>query len=160
MVYQNDNILGYKYYAQLEAIFIPDEDGEYAFGLTVYGTGKLYIDGELIVDNETHQNPGDSFFGAGTREDIGHVFLRAGYKVKICIDFGTAPTQSTTGLGTTSMGAGGFRVGCARIVDPDADIAAAVEVAKAADQVILCIGLNVSRCPGSIFETRADNYFS
>ncbi|OKL56237.1 hypothetical protein UA08_08539 [Talaromyces atroroseus] len=113
--YRHKGIKGYLYYTELEAYFEPEYTGEYTFGLTVYGTGKLYIDGKLLT---------------------------AGTKHKILVDFGTAPTQTTSTLGSTNMGAGGFRLGCIRNVDPEEEIAAAVEIARAADNVIICAGLN------------------
>lgn len=142
--YTHKSIDGYLYYTELEATFEPEYTGEHTFGLTVYGTGKLFIDDELIVDNSINQKPGDSFWGAGTREEIGTIELTAGIKHKILVEFGTAPTQKTSTLGSTNMGAGGFRLGCIRNTDAEAEIAAAVAVAQAADQVIICAGLNVS----------------
>lgn len=142
--YTHKSIDGYLYYTELEATFEPEYTGEHTFGLTVYGTGKLFIDDKLIVDNSINQTPGDSFWGAGTREKIGTIELTAGTKHKILVEFGTAPTQTTSTLGSTNMGAGGFRLGCIRNTDAETEIAAAVAVAQAADQVIICAGLNVS----------------
>ncbi|ETS79281.1 beta-glucosidase I [Pestalotiopsis fici W106-1] len=140
--YRHDSIDGYLYYSELEAYFEPEASGEYTFGLAVYGTAKLYVDGDIVVDNSRNQTLGDSFWGAGTREEKGTVNLTAGIRYKIQVDFGTAPTQSTSALGSTNMGAGGFRLGCALNVDAAAQLAAAVEIAGTADQVIICTGLN------------------
>lgn len=145
MDYKNEQIEGYCYYAQLVGLFCPKEDGAYDFGLTVYGTGKLFVNGQLIINNAEHQTPGDSFFGAGTKEELGTVNLCAGEKAHICVEFGTAPMQSTIALGTTNMGAGGFRLGCAKEIDPEVELDRAVQLAKEVDQVIICAGLNVSQ---------------
>ncbi|KAM0541955.1 hypothetical protein ACHAPJ_013017 [Fusarium lateritium] len=142
MDYAHPAIEGPVYYAQLEGVFDVEEDGEYMFGLSVYGTAKLFADGDLLIDNATRQTRGQSFFGAGTREEIGLLTLKADQKVHLRVDFGTAPTQSTTSVGTTNMGSGGFRLGCKKITDTEQDIQSAVEIAKDADQVIICAGLS------------------
>ncbi|KAK9312134.1 hypothetical protein V1522DRAFT_438228 [Lipomyces starkeyi] len=66
------------YYADVIGLYTPEESGIYEFGPTVYGTAKLYIDGELVVDNETVQVAGDTVFGAGTVEEKGTISLVAG----------------------------------------------------------------------------------
>ena len=53
------------YYVSLLGTFIPDQDSEYEFSLSVAGTGKLYVDGDMVVDNETKQTAGDSFLRRG-----------------------------------------------------------------------------------------------
>jgi beta-glucosidase len=63
------------YYADVIGLYTPEESGIYEFGPTVYGTAKLYIDGELVVDNETVQVAGDTVFGAGTVEEKGTISL-------------------------------------------------------------------------------------
>lgn len=62
MDYSPPQISGDTYYATLEGTFEPPESGVYEFGLTVAGTGLLYIDGVLVVDNKTVQRAGTSFF--------------------------------------------------------------------------------------------------
>ena len=44
------------WYADAEGYFTPNESGTYDFGPCVRGTGKLYIDGELLVKNADEQN--------------------------------------------------------------------------------------------------------
>lgn len=38
-----------------------DATGPFEFGLTVAGRAKLFVDGELLIDNWTKQRPGDFF---------------------------------------------------------------------------------------------------
>jgi len=57
------------WWAEVEAFFTPETSGEFEFGLTVYGTGKLFLDNELLIDNETMQRAGGSFFNVGTVEE-------------------------------------------------------------------------------------------
>lgn len=143
--YKHPDISGVLFYAELEAIFTPSEDGEYQFGLSVNGTGKLFVNDRLVVDNETMQHIGDSFLGVGTREEVGTIQLDAGTAYSLRVSFGTAPTQTVSKPGGGSLGAGGFRIGCARKFEPAEEIKKAVALAKSVDQVILCVGLSVSR---------------
>ena len=140
--YKHPRISGDLYYCELDAIFTPAESAEYEFGLTVAGTGKLLLDGSIIVDNETSQVAGDSFFGFGTIEQIGSVKMQADKPYKVTVQFGTAPTRTYQVTGATAMGAGGLRVGCEKKTDPQDLISEAVNVAAEVDQVIICAGLN------------------
>jgi len=142
--YKNPAIEGVLFYADIEAFLTPEEDGEYQFGLMVLGTAKLYVDGELVVDNQTKQRLGDSFFGAGTVEEIGSIELKAGRTYKILVQFGTAPTSTVMTPEAMMMGAGGLTIGGARKINPEKEIEKAVQLAKSVDQVVICAGLNVS----------------
>ena len=140
--YKHPLIKGDLFYCTLEAEFSPPDSGDYDFGLIVAGTGKLFVDGTLVVDNTANQTPGDSFFGAGTREEIGTVEMRARSIHTVHIEFGTAPTRTYDVPGATAMGAGGLRIGCEKKTNAQDLIREAVQVAKEADQVVVCAGLN------------------
>lgn len=140
--YKHPRISGDLYYCELDAIFTPSESAEYEFGLTVAGTGKLLLDDTIIVDNETSQVPGDSFFGFGTIEQIGSVQMHADQSYKVTVRFGTAPTRTYYVTGATAMGAGGLRIGCEKKTGPEDLIREATKIAAEVDQVIICAGLN------------------
>lgn len=131
------------WYATAEGILTPDADCEYDFGLAVCGTAKLYVDGKLVVDNDTVQRPGSSFFGMGTAEETGRVKLTGGKAHKIRIDWASRATMKIM-QGGVSLGGGGLRIGAAKVIDAEEEIQHAVELAKSVDQVVLCVGLNVS----------------
>lgn len=130
------------YYIELEGTFTPEESAEYQFGLSVCGTAKLYVDSKMVVDNETHQTFGDSFFGAGTREEIGIAALEKDKTSTILVQFGSGPTMTFRTPGATAFGAGGLRVGAALRTDPETELEKAVVLAKEVDQVVLCMGLS------------------
>ena len=130
------------YYVSLVGSFTPEDTTEYEFSLSVAGTGKVYVDGEMIVDNETKQTPGDSFFGAGTIDETGRMKLEKGKTYALQVDFGTLPTMTFRTPGTTGFGAGGLRVGLERVIDYTVERDRAVKLAKECDQVVLCMGLN------------------
>jgi beta-glucosidase len=133
------------YWAEIEAYYTPDEDGDYEFGLTLHGTGNLYLDDELLIDNETVQRSGGSFFNVGTVEEVGVKSLRAGKTYKLRVEYASGVTSKLIDSdGVVSFGGGGIRIGGARVIDPELEIKKAVELAKTIDQVIVCVGLNVS----------------
>lgn len=55
MDYKHPRVNSDLYYVNMEGMFQPTKSEEYDFGLTVSGTGELFIGGELIVDNKTNQ---------------------------------------------------------------------------------------------------------
>lgn len=133
---------GSVYYVDVDGIFVPEEDGIYDFGITVEGTARLFIDGNLLVDNTTKQRPGDSFFGAGTVEERSHLNLKAGKAYKLKVEFGSGPTCTLERPAIVSFGAGGLRIGGCRRLDPEAEIVKAVKLASEVEQVVILAGLN------------------
>ncbi|ODQ68881.1 hypothetical protein LIPSTDRAFT_7343 [Lipomyces starkeyi NRRL Y-11557] len=129
------------YYADLIAMYIPEESGVYEFGLTVYGTAKLFIDGMLVIDNETVQTAGEAFFGTGTVEEKGSIILEAGKTYEVKAQFGSSGTCKLPNRIVAFPG-GGLRVGMVKMFEPEGEIRKAVEVAKSVDQVVLNIGLS------------------
>lgn len=143
MDYKNHKLHFDLFYASVEADFTPDISGIWEFGLTVCGTGNLYIDDELIIDDTTVQRPGTAFFGKGTAEEFGTKELVAGKIYKLRIDFGSSATSKIKGLGVVSFGGGGARLGACPILDVKEAIDKAAKAAAEADYAILCTGLNV-----------------
>lgn len=141
MDYTHPKVPGDLYYATLEGLFEPPESGYYDFGLTVAGTGLLYIDGELVVDNKTEQRHGTSFFGIGTLEERGSRYLEAGKQHRLFVEYSTAPTSNLKHHGVVSFGPGGVRLGGCRQLDAERGTEEAVKLASEADQVVVCVGL-------------------
>ncbi|KGO78268.1 Glycoside hydrolase family 3 [Penicillium italicum] len=130
------------WYADAEGYFTPEESGTYDFGLTVHGTAKLFVDGELLINNADIQRPGTSFFGSGTMEDTAALELEAGRKYKIHAQWGCGKTSTFRVPGVVDFGHGGFRFGACKRLSPQDGIAEAVKVASNVDQVILVAGLS------------------
>lgn len=130
------------YWAKLTGSITPDTTAEYEFSCSCAGTAKVYVNEELVVDNWTKQEAGDSFFGMGTVEVIGRINLDAGKSYDIRVEFGTLPTKKYEKTGTTDFGSGGLRIGFHRKVELKAEIEAAAALARSVDQVVLCVGLN------------------
>ncbi|KAJ5671459.1 hypothetical protein N7507_000586 [Penicillium longicatenatum] len=141
MDYVNPKIKSMTYYVDMEGYFTPEESGVYDFGVTVVGTGRLLIDGEVVVDNTKNQKQGSAFFGTATIEEQGEKELNAGQTYKVVFEFGTAPTSDLDTRGIVAFGPGGFRFGASRRVSQEELISAAVEQAKTAEQVVIFAGL-------------------
>ncbi|KAH0414603.1 glycoside hydrolase family 3 protein, partial [Aureobasidium melanogenum] len=119
-----------------------DRDGEYELGVCVYGSAKVFINDELVLDITEKQRQGSAFFGLGTEEDICAVPMKKGQTYKARLEFGSAPTSKLTG-GTVDFGGGAVRIGGAWKIDADEEVRRAAELAKSADQVLVCAGLNM-----------------
>ncbi|KAF7589043.1 hypothetical protein BBP40_004831 [Aspergillus hancockii] len=130
------------FYATLTADFTPDATGVWDFGLTVFGTGMLYVDDELVVDNTTRQTRGTAFFGKGTVQELGSKALNAGQTYKIRIEYGSANTSPITAIGVVHFGGGAAHLGACLHMDPTDMVRKAVAAVADADYTILCTGLN------------------
>lgn len=139
--YYNPKITSEKWYADLEGSFVADEDAKWSLSLVVIGTAKLFCNGKLVVDNDTVQRQGDTFFGQGTVEEIGHFSVQKGETYHFKVQFGSAATSRLAG-GNVLFGGGALRVGGCKIIDAEKEIQRAAALAKDADQVIICAGLN------------------
>ncbi|KAF4830304.1 putative beta-glucosidase I [Colletotrichum tropicale] len=130
------------WWAETEGILTPERSGEWDFGLSVHGTGELYIDGKLVVSNVENQRLGSSFLGCGTVEETGRMHLEAGKDYRVLVRFGCSATSKIKPSGTVDFGQGGVRfAGCPRL-EPKTAIQEAVDVAKSVDQVVICAGLS------------------
>lgn len=139
--YYNPKIKSRTWYADFEGSFVADEDTTWELSLVVVGTAKLFCNGDLIVDNETEQTPGDSFFNQGTIEEKGFLKVKKGEKYHFKVQFGSAATSKLSG-GQVLFGSGAVRIGGCKVIDPRAEIERAAVLARDADQVIICAGLN------------------
>ncbi|CAK7230181.1 hypothetical protein SBRCBS47491_007498 [Sporothrix bragantina] len=129
------------WYADAEGTFTPTESGLYDFGLSVHGTGRLYVDGELLVENVENQRLGTSFLGSGTVEEVNSKTLEAGKTYRILVQWGCSKTSNLVAGSMIDFGHGGMRIGACRRLTPEDGIAEAVALAKTVDQVVLCVGL-------------------
>ncbi|EJD37897.1 glycoside hydrolase family 3 protein [Auricularia subglabra TFB-10046 SS5] len=119
-----------------------DADGEFEFGLTVSGRAKLFVDGQLVVDNWTKQRKGPHFFGRGTEEECGKIAVRKGVQYDILVEYSniSGPTETDSSTGAVFIPC--VRLSGAPVVDADEQLRAAEEAAKAADVAIVVVGLN------------------
>ncbi|KAI1047167.1 hypothetical protein LB505_013177 [Fusarium chuoi] len=129
------------FYATVEGDLVIQESGPFEFGLAVYGTARLYVDGQLLIDNSLIQRSGTFFFGKGTVEEKAEMHLAQGQKYRITIEYESAPSSKLVKPGVVNFGGGAGRVGLASAVEPEVGIQKAVSAALQSDVTILCVGM-------------------
>ncbi|EMD00746.1 glycoside hydrolase family 3 protein [Baudoinia panamericana UAMH 10762] len=142
MDYHNPKLKSDLWYADVEGYFTAERSGDYELGLCIYGTGNIYVDGHLVVDNTTKQKQGSVFYGCGSVEEKGTIPVEKGKTYHVVLDFASAPTSKLEGDGIVRFGGGGFRIGGAWVRGMDETIKEAADLAKSAEQVVICAGLN------------------
>lgn len=142
MDYDNPKLKGSLWFATVEGYYTPEQSGEYELGLCIYGSGLLFVDDKLVVDNATKQKQGTVFYGCGSVEERGTIAMQKGKTYHVRLEFASAPTSKLEGDGIVRFGGGGFRIGGAWVLDMDETIKEAAALAKEADQVVICAGLN------------------
>ncbi|OEJ83753.1 Beta-glucosidase [Hanseniaspora osmophila] len=126
------------FYCTIEGYFIPKEDGDFEFQCQVLGTALFYIDDKLVINNKDDQTAGNFGFGSGTAPKNNIVTLEKGRKYKIFVDYGSGVTSKLS----QSIAAGALQIGVNKVIDAEAEIKKAAELASKHDKVILVIGLN------------------
>lgn len=122
-------IEGERFSARLLGTLTPDRAGEWTLGLVAAGRSRLFLDDELVVDNWTSPEPGDSFFGLASAEQTARVPLEAGRAYALRVEFRAR-----------ARFAAGLHVGC---LPPGADdMDAAVEAAGRAGAAVVVVGTN------------------
>lgn len=131
---------GQLWYAKIEGYYTAEESGRHVVGCGCFGTAKLFIDGELVVDNLINQQRGEGyFFGMGTDEKRAEVDFVAGRDYKVTVEFGTRPTSA---LEFDHHEAGGVCFGFEPKHEDQAAFDAAVDLARSADTVVFVGGLS------------------
>ncbi|KDQ59964.1 glycoside hydrolase family 3 protein [Jaapia argillacea MUCL 33604] len=130
---------------KLEGIMEVEKGGEWEFGLTVAGRAKLYIDGNLVVDNWTRQTRGTYFFNYGTPEVTSTYPLLAKTPHHVLVEFcnvrGPADGDEDEAIMETNPGVrlGGAEV---RFGGEEGMLEEAEECAKGAEVAVVVVGLN------------------
>lgn len=140
--YKNPKLHNDPWYATVEGYFQAERTGDYELGLCVYGTGNVYVDGELLIDNTTKQTQGSVLFGCATIEEKGKMHMEKDKTYHVKLEFASAVTSKLDGGGVPQFGGGGFRIGGAWALAMEDTIAEAVGLAKDFEQVVICAGLN------------------
>ncbi|PCD22024.1 hypothetical protein AU210_015826 [Fusarium oxysporum f. sp. radicis-cucumerinum] len=139
--YYNDQIKDPLWYAEFEGSFVAEEDCEFELGLIVCGSAKLFVNDELVIDNATEQRQGDAFLGTATVEEKNTITLNKGETYNFRVEFASSPSSKLES-NNTAVSSGALRIGGCKVIDVKEEIARAAVLAKDADQVIICAGLN------------------
>ena len=113
--------------------FEADTSGPHQFSLISAGRSRAFINGVLAVDAWSDWQRSDPYFGFGCDEVIVERELRAGERCEIVVEFSTDTAEPVP--------IHALRLGVSRVLG-EADIAAAVEAARAADVAVVFAGLN------------------
>jgi beta-glucosidase len=119
--------------ARIRGTFTPEVSGPHRIGIYSAGFTKVFVDGKLIADAWTNWTKGRTFFEEGCDEVVGTLDLTAGRIHDVVIEFSTKDFAT--------LGLAAFACGIGRPLG-DAEIAAAVEAARAAETAIVFIGRN------------------
>ncbi len=118
--------------ARATLVFTPAEDGDYGISLMSAGLCRAFVNDELVVDNWTHWQRGESYFTFGSDENLAMRHLRAGEAYRITLELSTASPEPTP--------IHAMRLGV-HLPLGEAAIAQAVAVAREADVALLFVGL-------------------
>ncbi|KZT58969.1 glycoside hydrolase family 3 protein [Calocera cornea HHB12733] len=130
------------YFIKLEGTFKADKTAPFEFGMAVAGSGKLYIDGKLTIDNWTKQTPGEFFYGQGSAEEKAVVDLVAGKDYKILIEYTNEMPADQQRSNSQPALMRGLRLGGAEKIDPETAIKEAAALAAKSDVAVVVVGLS------------------
>lgn len=130
---------------KVEGLLSFDKTAEYELGLTVAGRAKLWVDGNLTIDNWTKQTKGEFFYGQGTVEETAVLKFEAGKARTVLMEYTNTfpPASDNEEAKPDSQPAlmRGVRLGGAEKIDPETAIDEAVTLASQSDTVVLVAGL-------------------
>ncbi|KAI0811117.1 putative beta-glucosidase from glycoside hydrolase family GH3 [Irpex lacteus] len=128
---------------KLNGKLVFDKTADYELGLTVAGRAKLFLNGELAIDNWTKQRPGEFFYGQGTVEEKMVIRLEAGKSVDVRVEYtNTKPPEGPESDRSQPALMRGVRLGGCEKIDADKAIEDAVAIATKSDAVVVVVGLS------------------
>lgn len=119
--------------ARLHCVYVPEETGDYEIGLMSAGTSRLTINGAPVLEAWESWERGFSYFGHGCAERRTNLFLEAGKRYEIDVEYACGDGITTT-LKAVRFGL--------RAPSDKGSLCEAVKLAKSADVTILVAGLN------------------
>ncbi len=87
-----------RFSARLRTTLTPEATAPHLFSLECAGISRLFVDGELVIDNWTNPVRGDSWFGFGTREERQQIPLEAGKRVDLVVEYSAGEARGFRGL--------------------------------------------------------------
>ena len=114
---------------RFSGIIKPEVSGEYDFEIFSIGPSRLFIDDEDLIDNWSSQEPGDAFFGMGSKAKRGKKILESGKEYSFQVEYKWEGRFPAVQIGM--------------LAPDDHDLMeAAVNLAKESDATILLVGTN------------------
>ena len=122
---------GDAFHARFEAEVAVEQAGPHELSLLSIGKSRLYVDGELAIDDWEGWRPGQALFGLASAEVRRTLALTAGSH-RLVAEYG--PRHAGEFLSFE-----GIRIGFRRPL-PESSVAEAVELAARADVAVVCVG--------------------
>jgi beta-glucosidase len=116
---------------RVSGVLAPRVSGEHQFALVSAGKSRLFLDGELVVDDWGAQTPGDGFYGLGSAEKRASRTLEGGRRYDVAVEFANVDRPML----------GGLKVGCFAALPADS-LERAVSRAASCDAAVVVVGLN------------------
>lgn len=126
-----DGLDGQNFSARMRTQFTPTESGVHSFGVHSAGRGRLFVNGELVVDVWDNWVRGRTFFEEGCDEVTGQIDLTAGETYEVVLEFATVKAANLINPA--------FRFGVSRPLG-EAGIAEAAALAAESETAILFVG--------------------
>ncbi|KAH8699705.1 glycoside hydrolase superfamily [Ilyonectria robusta] len=139
---QTDPVHPYSF--RVQSTLIPLTTGVHRFSLTSVGRARLYVEGELVVDNSDWTKIGESFWGFGSVELIGEANLTAGqgYAVVVeCWSDPKSPAALIEDVNPVFTAHPSVRIGYQEQLS-ETTISDAVSLANQSDVTVAVFGLN------------------
>lgn len=116
--------------ARITAEFVPDDTGDWEFGLAAVGPAVLRVDGEVVIDLSVPQT-GGTYFGQGSPELRAVVALESGRSATVEVELGLVDRAMLRGL---SVGV--------RSPEHEDPMEVAVRAAADAEVAVVVVGTN------------------
>ncbi|ETS79302.1 hypothetical protein PFICI_09155 [Pestalotiopsis fici W106-1] len=127
---------------RVSGVLTPSTTGTYELSLSSTGKAKLFVDGDMVIDNSEWTQTGGTFMNCGSVNRLATLHLEAGRSYALQVDNVVCPPPIKPHDNTLFHTVSGLRVGLQLAIDEEALFAEAVAMAKDADAVVLVVGHN------------------
>ena len=129
------------YSFKVKCSITPATSGLHTIGFSSVGPGKIFVDGELFIDNWDWTEEGEAMFD-GSADVLKKIRLEAGKPVNITVESNNEiRPRSKMSFEGPKHAYGGCRIGYEEEQKSDL-LQEAVEIAKKADVAVVCVGLD------------------
>jgi beta-glucosidase len=128
------------YSFRVKTLIRPLTSGMHCFGFSSVGAGRVFLNGELFIDNWDWTEEGEAMFDA-SQDVLKRIYLQAGVPVELLVESTSEirPIHKIPEVG--QHGYGGCRIGYQEEAKHDL-LEEAVETAKEADVAVVIVGLD------------------
>ncbi|KAL4903990.1 hypothetical protein BDW74DRAFT_185726 [Aspergillus multicolor] len=136
------SLLGQPYCYQAEGVLTPLCSGHYAWSLANTGKAKLFLNGELLIDNTKWTTTTGGFLGCSSEDRTASVYLEAGRPYQVRVDNVVTLPLVESFDNTLFPRVSGVRIGLALERDELLMLHEAAASAREADVAVVVVGHN------------------